>query len=128
MLSSVLCYAIENYVFIEYLCCHYKTLSVISSDEIFEKENYNGLLGIGIPEVLRNLVSCHGFTKKADLTVILVYPSHLVNYYIAKGFAINENKYNQLISVLNDMKPIINSIDKQKTYYFMACTIELSLV
>ena len=58
--------SIENYVCIDYLCCHSKTSIVINSDKIFDEASYNGLLGIVITEVLMNLVSCHGFTKKPN--------------------------------------------------------------
>ena len=64
VLSCVLYYVIENYVCIDYLCCQYKKLSVICSDKIFTITSDNKLLGIEIPEVLTNLISCHRFTKK----------------------------------------------------------------
>ena len=48
VLSCVLYSVIENYVCIEYICFHSKTLSVIFSDKIFEEASYNELLGIGI--------------------------------------------------------------------------------
>ena len=60
-LSCFLYSFIYNCVCIDYLCCHSQTLSVISSDKIFKEASYNVLLGIGIPEVLMSLVSCHGF-------------------------------------------------------------------
>ena len=66
VLSCVLYYVIENYVCIEYICFHSKTLSVIFSDKIFEGASYNELLGIDIPEVLMHLISCHGFMKKKN--------------------------------------------------------------
>ena len=61
VLSCVIYYGIDNYVCVDYLCCYSKTLSVIFSDKIFGQAIYNRLLGIGIPEVLMNLVSLHGF-------------------------------------------------------------------
>ena len=66
VLSYVLYYVIENNVCINYLCCNSKTLSVISSDKIFKKASCNELLGIGITEVLMNLISFHGFIKKPN--------------------------------------------------------------
>ena len=79
VLSCVLYYVIENYVSIDYLCCHYKTLSVISSDKISEEASYNELLGIGIPKVLINLITCHRLMNKPNSTVILVCQYVLVN-------------------------------------------------
>ena len=66
VLSCVLYTVIENYVCIAYLCCQSKKLSLICSDKVFYDGSYNELLGIGIPEVLMNFISCHGFMKKTD--------------------------------------------------------------
>ena len=71
MSSCVFYSIIENHVCIVYLCCQYKKLISIFSDKIFEQASYNILLGIGIIEVLMNLVSLHGFTEKPNPTVIL---------------------------------------------------------
>ena len=71
VLSRVLYSFIENYVCIDYLGCQYKKLSTICSDKIFSGMSYNSFLGIGIPEVLMNLISCHGFMKDTSSTVVL---------------------------------------------------------
>ena len=84
VLSFVFYWVIDDYLCIDYLYYTSKTLSVISSDKIFEEASYNKLLGIGTPEVLMNLISCHVFMKKPNSTVILVFWSCLVNYYLAK--------------------------------------------
>ena len=52
VLSYILYYIIKNCVFIDYLCCQYKTLIRITSDKTFEQASYNILLGIGITEAL----------------------------------------------------------------------------
>ena len=85
VLSCVLCPVIYNYVCIDFLCCQSKTISDVSGDIVFEKKIYNELIGIGIPEVLINLIILHGFMKNKYSTVILVCSSRLVNYYIKKG-------------------------------------------
>ena len=64
-------YLIDNYVCIDYLLCQSKTLSRISYNIISGKTSFNILLGIGITELLLNLLSCHGFTEKPNETVIL---------------------------------------------------------
>ena len=125
VLSCVLYSVIENYACIDYLCCQYKTLSSISSDKISEQASYNILLGIGIPEVLMNLVSCHGFVEKPNLTSILNLRSRLVDYYLAKIIVIIQHNSNKLSSVPNDVKLRIHVIDKQKTYFVMACIIAI---
>ena len=62
---------IDNYVCIDYLSCKSKTASNISSNPKFKDTGFNLLLCIGIPELLLNLLSCHGFMKKSNSTVIL---------------------------------------------------------
>ena len=119
VLSCVLYYFIENYVCIDYLCCHSKTLSVISSYKVFEQASYNILLGIIIIEVLMNLVSCHGFMEKPNSTVILNVRYCLVNKYLAKGLFIIKNDSKHLISLPNDLKLIIHAIDQLETYFSM---------
>ena len=79
---------IENFVCVGYICCQSKTISEISSDKLFEDNSYNELLGIVISEVLMNLISCQEFMKSSDSTVMLVFRSRLVNYYLSKGFII----------------------------------------
>ena len=54
----------ENYVCIDYLSCQSKTLCDISNNPTFKETNFNLLLGIGIPELLLDLVSCHGSMLK----------------------------------------------------------------
>ena len=71
VLSCVLYSLIENYVCIDYITCQSKTLSNIYSNRILEQTSFNILLGIVIPELLLNLLSCHGFMKKLNETVIL---------------------------------------------------------
>ena len=66
VLSCVVYTIIDNYVYIDYLLCQSKTLSTISSKPTFEQISFNILICIGIPELLLNLLSCHGFMKKSN--------------------------------------------------------------
>ena len=86
VLSCVVYYLIYNYVCIDYLLFQSKTLSSISSKPTFEQTSFNILIGIGIPKMLLNLVSYHGFTKKPNSTVILNFQYCLVNNHLSKGF------------------------------------------
>ena len=113
---------------IDYVCCHFKTLSVISSDKISEDASYNELRGIGILEVLMNLIYCHELMKNINSTVVLVCQYRLVNYYLEKGFVILEHNYKQLSSVPNDVKLGIHAINKRKTDYIMSCYTAISSV
>ena len=86
VLSCVVYSLIGIFVCIDYLSCQSKNLSSISSKPKYEEASFNILIGIGIQELLLNLVSCHGLTKKLNSTVILNCRSHLINNYLAKGF------------------------------------------
>ena len=125
VLSCVFYYPLDNYVCIDYLLCQSKTLINISSNIIFEQTSFNILLGISIPEVLLNLVSCHGFVEKPNITVILNVLSRLVNDYLAKGFFIIENNFNQLSILLNDVKLRICVIEQLEKYFVMAKNTEI---
>ena len=128
LLSCILYSFIDNYVCIDYLCCKSKTLSRIYSDRIFEQTSYNILIGIGIPEVLLNLVSCHGFAEKPNSTVILNFQYLLVNNYLEKGFFTIVNNSKKLSSIMNDVKLRIHAIDKLETCFVMAKNTAFSLV
>ena len=102
-----------------------KNLSRISSKPKFEQTSFNILLCIGIPELLLNLVSCHGFMNKSNSTVILNLRYRLVNNYLEKVFYVIENNSKKLSMIPNDLKLIIHMIDQLETYFFMAKNIEL---
>ena len=113
-------YLVDNYICINYLYCQSKTLSRIYSNRILEQTSFNILPSIGSPEVLLNLLSCHGFMEKLDSTVILNCRYHLVNKYLEKGFFIIEKNSNQLSILLNDLKLRINAIEKLEIYFVIA--------
>ena len=50
--------------------------------------DYDNLLGIGIPDLLLNLLSCHGFSKNNEFVAILKCPHRMSEYYFNKGFVI----------------------------------------
>ena len=119
---------IDNYVCIDYLPFQSKTLISVSSKPTFEQTSFNVLLGIGIPELLLNLVSCHGFMEKPDLTVILNCRSRLINNYLSKILCIIEKDLKQLSMLTNYLKLIINIIDLMDTYFVMAKNKAISSV
>ena len=110
---------IENYVCIDYLSCQSKTLSEILCNPKFKDTSFNILIGIGIPELLLNLVSCHGFIKKPNSNVILNCRSRLINNDLSKGLSIIEQNTKQLSFIPNDVKLIIHLIDQLKIDYVM---------
>ena len=78
--------------------------------------------------MLLNLLSCHGFMKKPNSTVILNCLSHLINNYLAKGFYIIEKVSKQKYMLPNDVKLIINLINQMDTYFPMEIKKSISAV
>ena len=48
--------------------------------------DYNNLFGIGIPDILLNMLSCHGFLENDDSIVILKWSNSMSEYYFNKWF------------------------------------------
>ena len=67
VLSCAIYTIIRNYVCIDYLASEYKKiieLGLVSGGGYkHEEKSYDKILGIGIPDLLMNLMSCHGFLK-----------------------------------------------------------------
>ena len=61
-------------------------ISVICMDRKYLGKNFKTFLGIGIPDLLMNLLSYHGFMKNINSSVILLCPSQMLKYYFSKGF------------------------------------------
>ena len=57
--------------FVDYLCCPKTKLHVTSKGQGFENRAYNPVSGIGIPELLMNIISCDGFLNNTKSAVIL---------------------------------------------------------
>ena len=114
MLSCAVYTRKDNYTCIDYMSCQSTKLSEISSNPNFKDTSFNLLLGIGIPELLLNLVSCNGFMKKPNSTVILNYQYLLINNYLSKESSIIEQNEKQLSLIPNNLKLRINLIDKLK--------------
>ena len=51
-------------------------------------KSFDRILGIGIPDFLIKLMSCHGFLKNINYVVILKFPKRMLEYYFSKGFTI----------------------------------------
>ena len=119
---------IYNYVCIDYLSCQSKTLSAISCNPAFKNTSFNMLSGIGIKELLLNLVSCHGFTKKQNSTVIFNCQTCLVTNYLSKGFSIIEQNTENFILLQNDVKLRTNLTYQLDTDYVMVKNKEISAV
>ena len=89
-MSCIIYTLIRNYVCIHYLGYKKEKLSelllVYGGGYKHVNKIYDSVLGIGIPDLLMNLVSCHGCLKNKDSVVILNCPNRMFKYYLSKGF------------------------------------------
>ena len=123
MISIVYC-IINNYVCDDYLCCLKTKLYV--ENKGFKNKKYNDISGIGIPELLINIISCNVFVNDTKSDVILSCHRKLVDYYISKGFVILEKNSIALSIVIICGKKIINVEHLYTNYSVMACYREIS--
>ena len=79
---------IEKYVCIDYLCTLNKRLSELKIGTTLlhkhDDQDYNNLFGISIPDIIMNMVSCHGFINNNDSIVILKCPNQIFNIILIK--------------------------------------------
>ena len=81
--SCVVYSIIKNCVCIYYLAYLSKQLSEITvgcggGSKYGDKNNFNRILGIGIPDLLMNLMSCHEFLKNINYVVVLKCPKRML--------------------------------------------------
>ena len=93
-MSCVIYTIIKIYVCIDYLGSEKSKLSYLHLGGTGKYKHYDtdydNLLGIGIPNILLSLLSCHGFSKNNESVVILKCPNRMSEYYFHKGFVIFE--------------------------------------
>ena len=81
VLSCVIYTIINKYVCIDYLGTDKKTKSDLKIGCTLSSKHdgmdYNNLFGIGIPDILLNMLSCNGFLKNDDSIVILKCPNRM---------------------------------------------------
>ena len=94
MFSCVIYTITGRYVCIDYLGSEESKLSGLkiacTGSSKHNVMDYNNLLGIGIPDLLLNLLSCHGFLKNNESVVILKCLNRMSEYYFNKWFVIFE--------------------------------------
>ena len=80
-LSCVIYTIIDKYVCIDYLGTEKKKISYLKIGCTLSSKNdgmdYNNLFGIGILDILLNMLSCHGFLRNDDSIVILKCPNRM---------------------------------------------------
>ena len=89
VLSPIVFCVMDNYVRVDHLCFPQAKLHVTNKGQVFEKRTYNSVSVIFIPELLLNIISCHGFLRNTKSAVILSCCSKLSDYYL-KTFVLRE--------------------------------------
>ena len=89
VLSCVIYTIIEKYICIDYLGTEKNKITDLKIGCTLSSKHYgmdyNNLFGIGITDILLNVLSCHGFLKNDDSIVILKFPNRMSEYYFNKG-------------------------------------------
>ena len=67
----------------------------------YGNKSYNKILGIGIPDLLMNLMSCHGLLKNENSVVIFKFSKRMLEYYLSKLFTLLECNTNNLAKLPN---------------------------
>ena len=107
VIGSVIYTIINNYICIGYMIMMQDNLS--NHDNNFKNTKLNNVSGLGIPDVLMNIMSCHGFLQPSISKVILTCGSALVPYYPSKGFVIVETKEGVKYNIKMSVKDKINA-------------------
>ena len=82
---------------------------------------FDRILGIGITDLLMNLLYCHGYLKNMDYVVMIKCPIMMLEYYFSKGFAILECNNNNLAKLPNNVKQIIFAEETDNSDKVMTC-------
>ena len=95
----------------------------VGNGGVFKHGNkYDNILGIGIPDLLMNLMYYRGFLKNINSVVILKCPKRILEYYFSKLFTLFECNTNNLAKLSNEVKEIINAEDIDNSDKVMTCT------
>ena len=90
VIGSVIYTIIDEYICLDYLGLLQEKLS--KHDDKSKNAKFNNLSGLGIPDILVNIMSGHGFVKSSISTFILTCRNALFPYYLSKGFFITETE------------------------------------
>ena len=125
VLSCAVYTIIKNYVCIDDLACQLKKLSKITvgSGRVSKHgdKSFDRILGIGITDLLMNLMSCHIILKNINTFVMIKCPKRMLEYYFSKGCTILECNYNNLTKLPNDVKQITHAEETDNSDKFMTC-------
>ena len=88
VLSCVIYTIIDRCVCIDYLGTEKNKISELRLGCTLQSKHdgmdYDKLFGIGVPDILLKMLSCHGFLKNSDSIVILKCPNRISEYYLIR--------------------------------------------
>ena len=88
VLSCVIYTIIDRYVCIDYLGTEKKKISELRLGCTLQIKHdsmgYDNLFGMGIPDILLNMLSCHGFLNDSESIVILKCPNRMSDTILIK--------------------------------------------
>ena len=120
-MSSIFYFIIEKYVCVNYMWCSQTKLRVTIKGKAFENRTYNVVSGIGIPELLMDVISYHEFVNNTKSAVIFSCCIKLVDYYLQTCFVLHEKNPNDFNNVPLRAKQRINSEHLYRNDFVMAC-------
>ena len=91
-----------------------------------EENIYDKILGIGIPDQLMNLMSCHGFLRNKDPVVVIKFPKSMFKYYFSKGFTYFDCSIINLGKLPTEVKQIIHAEDTENSDKVMICSTTIT--
>ena len=96
-------------------------LGLGGSNKYFNK-SYDNILGFGIPDLLINVLSCHGFLKNNDYVVIPKCPNGMFENYFNKGLIIFDCDKNNLERLPSKIKNRIGAEVTDNSYKVVICS------
>ena len=90
-----------------------------------EEKRFDKILGTGIPDLLMNLMSCHGFLNNKDPFVILKCPKRMLEYYFSKWLTYFDCTINNLEELTSEVKFIIHAEDTDNSGKVMICSTKI---
>ena len=88
-------------------------------------KSFGKILGIAIPDLLMNLISCCVLFKNINYVVILKCPERMLEYYFSKGFTVLECNFNNLEKLPNEVKQIIHAEETDNSDKVMTCITKI---
>ena len=91
-------------------------------------KDFNGFLGIGISNLLINLLLCHGFKKDIESVFILKCPRRMLEYYYSKVFGILERNSKHLKKIVKLAKHRIRAEETHDSDCVMTCNTTIASI